>query len=261
VLRLHYVTAIDRKLVLAVQRIVEACNTERIPRACVCIVISDQAANSSPFNGISFSNETFPIVHLPLLADVYDDWGATWRDYEEDVTRIIIRERLDIIIQVSWTLKLGQPFVDAMALPRILPDILWTHPVPLGWIRPALPGVFPGDLRHAIPWAYDAFQRGEITEAGYSVMRWKRGTFELTYAHEVPMWKEEPFDQFAARMLDIECELAIEIGRQGLKDVAPISVSTRRTFPVRSVVMHSRYAFSSVKTHCEPREWIKTYDA
>ncbi|KAF8581993.1 hypothetical protein K439DRAFT_185209 [Ramaria rubella] len=195
----------------AVKSLLSICRGGEAPHLAICCLFSCQPAKTSPFDNNFFANMPFPVIHKSPYPIIYDDWDYRWQHYFEEVTHNILRECPDVIILVGWTLKLEQPFLNAMKRPRIITGVKHYLPVPLVWIQPHLPEhhASPGDLKSASEWAYGAFQTGDIVESGFTVSQFTKRGFKMHHLRRVDMRKEESLQDFQTRMQDIQGEVAV----------------------------------------------------
>jgi len=167
--------------------IIDACHAGELP-ACVVSVISNKA-------------EAYGLVHAKS-ADV----EAIYFAKQENESRLAYDARLancvsayvpDYVILAGWMRILSSAF-------------LASFPNRVINLHPALPGMFPGI--HAIERAYEAHQRGEINHTGVMVHLVPDEGVDngpVLGQHEIYFQPGESFDQFEARVHQVEHQLLI----------------------------------------------------
>ena len=174
------------------QAIIDATENGRLPGVCVAVVVSNRKAayglERAAAHGI-------PTIYHPLLP--YRRPGRSRAEYDADLVDLLAPYRPDLIVQAGWMHILGEPF-----LRHYRGKVLNIHP--------ALPGTFPG--MHAIARAYEAYQRGKITETGVMVHwvpdeRVDEGPPILV--EQVPILPEDSLEDLEARVHALEHDLYV----------------------------------------------------
>jgi len=174
------------------QAIIDATENGRLPGVCVAVVVSNRKAayglERAAAHGI-------PTIYHPLLP--YRRPGRSRAEYDADLVDLLAPYRPDLIVQAGRVHILGEPF-----LRHYRGKVLNIHP--------ALPGTFPG--MHAIERAYEAYQRGKITETGVMVHwvpdeRVDEGPPILV--ERVPILPEDSLEDLEARVHALEHDLYV----------------------------------------------------
>jgi len=131
------------------QAIMDACASGKLPDAEVVAVVANRKDSYGLQRAIS---QGIPSVYHPLAS--YRRWGLDREAYDADLAAIMGRYRPDVIALAGWMHVFSMAF-----LAQFRGYVLNIHP--------ALPGTFPGT--HAIERAYQAYQRGDITQTGVMV--------------------------------------------------------------------------------------------
>ena len=126
------------------QAILDACAGGVLPAAVVAVI-----SNKPNTYGLTRAqNADVPAIVFPLAE------GESRPDYDSRLAALVARYEPDYIVLAGWMRLLTANFLSAFPN-RVIN------------LHPALPGIFPGT--HAIERAYEAFQRGEITQTGIMV--------------------------------------------------------------------------------------------
>lgn len=126
------------------QAILDACAGSMLPAAVVAVI-----SNKPNAYGLTRAqNADVPAIVFPLAE------GESRPDYDSRLAALVARYEPDYIVLAGWMRLLTANFLSAFPS-RVIN------------LHPALPGTFPGT--HAIERAYEAFQRGEITQTGIMV--------------------------------------------------------------------------------------------
>lgn len=136
-----------------------------------------------------------PTLYFPLKA--YTDQGLSRERYDGDLAAVIRDYQPDLIVMAGWMHILSAAFLDVF--PR---QVINLHP--------ALPNQFAGV--EAIRRAYEAYQRGEITESGcmvhYAIPEVDAG--DVIASAQVPILPTDTLDDFEARMHATEHQIIVE---------------------------------------------------
>jgi len=127
----------------------------------------------------------------------YLENGKTRTDYDADLAAIISEYRPDLIVLAGWMHILSPAFLN-----QFVGRVINLHP--------ALPGQFAGT--NAIGRAFEAAQRGEITQSGimvhYAIPEVDAGDVILTAT--VPILKSDALDDFQKRMHATEHQVIVQ---------------------------------------------------
>ncbi|MCL4507541.1 MAG: phosphoribosylglycinamide formyltransferase [Chloroflexi bacterium] len=115
----------------------------------IALVISNRRA---AFGLVRAQSAGIPTLYFPLKA--YKDAGKSREEYDHDLAGLVTEHRPDLIVLAGW-----MHVFDARFLNHFPNQVINLHP--------ALPGTFPGT--DAIPKAFEAYRRGEITHSGCMV--------------------------------------------------------------------------------------------
>lgn len=142
-----------------------------------------------------------PTLYFPLKP--YRDAGKSRETYDADLATAVQEHRPDLIVLAGWMHILSATFLD-------------TFPGRVINLHPALPGTFAGT--HAIPRAFDAFQRGVIAHSGcmvhYAIPEVDAGP--VIVQEVVPIHHDDTLEEFEARMHAAEHRVIVEATRQAL---------------------------------------------
>lgn len=134
-----------------------------------------------------------PTLYFPLKP--YKDAGKSRGVYDADLTEAVKPYAPDLVVLAGWMHVLSAAFLDQFRVINL---------------HPALPGQFAGT--HAIQRAYEAFQRGEITETGCMV-HWVVPEVDAGPAISqavVPIDRADTLEALEARMHTTEHHLIVE---------------------------------------------------
>jgi phosphoribosylglycinamide formyltransferase 1 len=173
------------------QAIIDACEGGDLP-AVVVIVVGNRkdarALDRAERHGIT-------AIYHPLKW--YLDTGRSREDYDAALADLIAPYEPDWIVLAGWMHVLSMAF-----LARYPDKVINLHP--------ALPGQFPGI--HAIERAFDAYQRGEITETGIMVHLVPDAGVDVGPAlatHTIPILPDDTIDTLTERVHASEHELLV----------------------------------------------------
>jgi formyltetrahydrofolate-dependent phosphoribosylglycinamide formyltransferase len=140
-----------------------------------------------------------PTLYFPLKP--YLEAGQSREVYDADLAERVAACAPNLIVLAGWMHVLSPAFLD-----RFPKRVLNLHP--------ALPGQFPGT--HAIEWAYEAFQRGEIEHTGIMV-HWVVPEIDagpVIATANVPIYPADSLADLEARVHAAEHRLLVEAVRK-----------------------------------------------
>jgi len=173
------------------QAILDATRSGELKAEVVLVVSNHKAAY-----GLTRAAEAgVPTLYFPLKP--YSDAGRPRAEYDADLARQIMSSQPDQIMLAGWMHMLSPAFLDCF-------------PNQVINLHPALPGAFPGV--HAIERAFEAFQRGEISQSGCMVHRVvpELDAGPVIAQRVVPFQTDDTLDDYEARMHAAEHELVVE---------------------------------------------------
>jgi formyltetrahydrofolate-dependent phosphoribosylglycinamide formyltransferase len=137
------------------------------------------------------------IPTLTLSLKTYTKSGKSREEYDADLAEQVKQAQPDLIVLAGWMHILS-------------PSFLNEFPNQVINLHPALPGMFPGT--HAIERAFEAWQRGEITESGcmvhYTIPEVDAG--EVIAQRIVPFMEGDMLEDYQARLHAAEHTLMVE---------------------------------------------------
>jgi phosphoribosylglycinamide formyltransferase len=159
---------------------------------------------------------SIPTGYKALQPYLKADLSKTREDYDGEIAQMVLAAEPDLVVLAGWMHVFSQNFLDYMngSIKSAEPGSSTPH-IPPGGIpvinlHPALPGAFDG--ANAIDRAYEAFQRGEISESGAMVHRVvkevDRG--EPIIVRRIPMTNGESKEDFETRLHAVEWEIIVE---------------------------------------------------
>lgn len=173
------------------QALLDACASDRLAAEVVAVVSNRRDA----YGLVRAEKAGVPNLYLPFKP--YRESGRTRSEYDADLAREVGRCEPDLVVLAGWMHILSSAFLDEF------PDRVLN-------LHPALPGMFAGT--HAIERAFDAFQRGEISESGcmihVAVPEVDAGPVVATRV--VPIYLGDSLADFEARMHQAEHQLIVE---------------------------------------------------
>ncbi|KAL0068013.1 Bifunctional purine biosynthetic protein ADE5,7 [Marasmius tenuissimus] len=197
------------------QALIDAQNTESLPQTHISLVLSNRKA-AYGLTRAQQANPPIPTAYLALQPYLKANPGKTRDDYDVEVAKIVLKEKPDIVVLAGWMHVFGEGFLDLTNGQE--------PAVPVINLHPALPGAFDG--ANAIERAYEASQKGEISNSGVMVHRVvkevDRG--EPLIIREVPIEKGEPLETFAQRLHSVEWEIIVQATKKALDEVKPLQV-------------------------------------
>lgn len=180
------------------QAILDAVAEGRLPAEVVLVVSNRKDA----YGLVRAAEAGVETLYFPLKP--YKEDGRGREAYDADLADIVAAYRPDWIILAGWMHVLSPAFLD-----RFPGRVLNLHP--------ALPGYFAGT--HAIQRAYEAYQRGEITESGCMVhlVVPEVDAGPVIAQAVVPFMAGETLEGYEARMHAAEHRLIVEAIRQAIR--------------------------------------------
>jgi phosphoribosylglycinamide formyltransferase len=197
------------------QALIDACQpTSALPHARISHVIS----NRKDAYGLTRAQKAhIPTTYHNLVAykkkqpQTEEGIKAARTQYDADLAQIILTRIPcpDLVVCAGWMHILSEPFIKA----------LQAASVPIINLHPALPGKFNGS--NAIQRAYEAFQKGEITETGvmihHVISDVDMGRPIIT--EEVQMRQGEELSQLEERIHQVEWKAIVEGVKIELKEL------------------------------------------
>jgi formyltetrahydrofolate-dependent phosphoribosylglycinamide formyltransferase len=178
------------------QAIIDACRGGFLDAEIVVVVSNRKAAY-----GLQRAEKAgIPTVYHPLKP--YKEAGRSRREYDADLARLVEEYKPDLVVLAGWMLILSS-------------DFLAHFPYRVVNLHPALPGQFPG--AHAIPEAFEAFQRGEIKETGVMVHLVPDEAVDagpVIASEAVPIYPSDTVDVLTKRIHNVEHHLLIRALRR-----------------------------------------------
>jgi formyltetrahydrofolate-dependent phosphoribosylglycinamide formyltransferase len=164
----------------------------RMLKAEIVLVVSNKR---DAYALIRAADAGIPTLTFPLKA--YTKAGKSREEYDADLAAQVLQAEPDLIVLAGWMHILS-------------PTFLSHFPNQVINLHPALPGMFPGT--HAIERAYEAWQRGEITESGcmvhYTIPEVDAG--EVIAQKIVPFMDGDTLEAYEARLHAVEHALMVE---------------------------------------------------
>jgi len=195
------------------QALIDACEGGRLPGAQIVLVLSNRKAAFGLERAKKHSINTGYKALQPYLKQ---NPSKTREDYDEEIAKLVLAAQPDLVVLAGWMHVFSQNFLDYMnGIKRPALFDLGECKIPPGGIpvinlHPALPGAFDG--ANAIDRAYEAFQKGEISESGAMVHRVvkevDRG--EPIVVRRIPFAKGESKEDFETRLHAAEWEIIVE---------------------------------------------------
>jgi len=174
------------------QAILNAINDGTLPAEVVVVASNRQAAY-----GLQRAKQAgIPTIYHPFKP--YRKRKQSRQAYDKELADLIHPYQPDWIVMVGWMRLLSCAFLDQ-------------YPNQVINLHPALPGQFPGT--HAIERAFDAYQRGDITETGVMVHlvpdeRVDEGPVLATKS--VPIYETDRLETLKARIHATEHTLLVD---------------------------------------------------
>ncbi|KAF5376980.1 hypothetical protein D9615_007219 [Tricholomella constricta] len=203
------------------QALIDAQNTPALPNTRIALVFSNRKA-AYGLTRATQANPPIPTSYLALQPYLKANLGKTRADYDVEVARVVLRENPDLIILAGWMHIFGEGFLDlAYGLKPLEEGEEPRTPVSVINLHPALPGAFDG--ANAIERAFEAFQKGEITQTGVMVHRVVKDVDrgEPLIVKEVPITKGEPIEAFEEKLHKVEHEIIVQAAARVLEEAKP----------------------------------------
>jgi phosphoribosylglycinamide formyltransferase len=140
----------------------------------------------------------------------FKDQGKTRVDFDLHVAQSIAEIKPDLIVLAGWMHILS-------------PEFLQFFPNNVINLHPALPGQFDG--AHAIERAYDAFNKGEITETGVMVHKVIAAVDQgqVILQQPIPIYESDKLEDLENRIHDVEHGLIVKGAQTFLDQLASSS--------------------------------------
>ena len=201
--------------------------TPALPDAQITLVLSNRKA-AYGLTRAAQSDPPIPTAHLALKPYLNQNLGATRKDYDTEIAKIVLREQPDVVVLAGWMHILGEGFlelVDGRKRVEGNDELSLTNPIAVINLHPALPDQFDG--AGAIERAYEAFQKGEIAYSGAMVHRVVKDVDkgEPIIIRQVDFVKGESIEEYETRLHNVEHEIIVEATSKVLDEVKPLTVS------------------------------------
>jgi len=183
------------------QAIIDAIETQKLD-AKISLVVSNRKA---AYGLIRAEQHQIPTLYFPLKP--YTDAGQSRESYDADLAVKVAACEPTLVVLAGWM----QVFT---------PVFLNQFPNTVINLHPALPGAFAGT--HAIERAFEAYQRGEISESGCMIHRVipEVDAGEVITTATVPFQKGDTLEIYEERMHTAEHELIVKGIRLALEGQA-----------------------------------------
>ena len=209
------------------QALIDALGTPALPDAQITLVLSNRKA-AYGLKRAAQSDPPIPTAYLALKPYLKQNLGATRKDYDAEIAKIVLREQPDIVVLAGWMHILDEGFlelIDGRKQVEGNDELSVTKSIAVINLHPALPDQFDG--AGAIERAYEAFQKGEITYSGAMVHRVIKDVDkgEPVVIRQVDFVKGESIEEYETRLHRVEHEIIVEATSKVLDEVKPITVS------------------------------------
>ena len=194
------------------QALIDACNTPKLPWSRIIRVISNR---KDAYGLVRAQKASIPTSYHNLVRYKKQQpateagVGLAREEYDQDLAKLIVDEKPDIVVCAGWMHILSSSFIDALVAANIA--IINLHP--------ALPGHFNG--AGAIHRAYEAFERDEIRHTGvmihHVISEVDMGPPIVT--RTVPIIKGESEKDLEDRIHKVEWELIVEGTAKAIQDI------------------------------------------
>jgi phosphoribosylglycinamide formyltransferase-1 len=181
------------------QAIIDACEVGALPDTRVAVVVSN---HRDAYALERAHKHSIPAIYHPLAP--YRKPGRTREQYDADLVEKLRSYHIDLVVQAGWMHILSMTF-------------LRHYPGRVLNIHPALPGTFPG--MHGIEEAYEAFQKGAITQTGVMVHVVPDEGVDVgpvVVQQTVPIYPTDSLEDLEARIHAVEHQLYVEAIRRVL---------------------------------------------
>ncbi len=183
------------------QAIIDAIAEGRLPGVEIAVVVS----NRRDAYGLERARRAgIPTEYHPFRP--YRDAGRTRQEYDADLAEILQRYAVDWVVMAGWMHVLSDAFL------RHFPNRVIN-------LHPALPEMFPGT--NAIPRAYEAYRRGEISHTGVMVHLVPDEAVDagpVILQEAVPIYPEDTLESLEGRIHQVEHRLLVEAIRRVVGD-------------------------------------------
>ncbi|PFH48224.1 hypothetical protein AMATHDRAFT_196963 [Amanita thiersii Skay4041] len=190
-----------------------------IPDAEIVLVLSNR---KNAYGLTRATNASIPTAYLALQPYLKKNPDKTRDNYDEEVARMILAAKPDIVVLAGWMHILGENFLELLDGRKSMDDSTSPVTVPIINLHPALPGAFDG--ANAIERAYEAFGRGEIEHSGTMVHRVVKDVDrgKPVVVRNVPIEKGDSLESFEERLHRVEHEIIVEATIKILNEVKPL---------------------------------------
>ena len=175
------------------QAIIDATESGKLPGTSVAVVVS----NRKTAYGLERARaHDIPTIYHPLRP--YRAPGRTREQYDADLAEMLSQRSIDLVVLAGWMHIFSMSF-----LRRFSGRVLNIHP--------ALPGTYPG--MHGIQEAFEAYQRGEISETGVMVHTVPDEGVDVgpvVAQRTVPILPDDTLEVLEARIHEAEHQLYVE---------------------------------------------------
>lgn len=201
--------------------------TPALPDAQITLVLSNRKA-AYGLTRAAQSEPPIPTAYLALKPYLNQNSGATRKDYDAEIAKIVLREQPDVVVLAGWMHILGEGFlelVDGRQRVEGNDELSVTKPIAVINLHPALPDQFDG--AGAIERAYEAFRKGEITYSGAMIHRVVKDVDkgEPIIIRQIDFVKGESIEEYETRLHLVEHEIIVEATSKVLDEVKPLAVS------------------------------------
>lgn len=184
----------------------DAIASSALPNAAITHVISNRSAAF----GLTRARSASPAIPTSVLAlKTYQtrNPGSTREDYDLALAELVRSSSPDLVVLAGFMHILSPTFLSALPAELALINL-----------HPALPGQFDGAA--AIPRAFDAFQRGEISKTGVMVHRVvaEVDAGEPLCVREIEILKGDTLETLEERMHAVEHGIIVEGTRKVLEE-------------------------------------------
>ena len=198
---------------------IDALDTDALPNSEIVLVLSNRKAAYGLTRAAKVT-PPIPTVYIALQPYLKQNPGKTREDYDQEVAKIVIQSKPDLVILAGWMHILSERFLELVEGRRTDDSVEpVTSPIPVINLHPALPGEFDG--ASAIERAFEAFQKGEIKRSGAMVHRVVKDVDagEPIVVREVPFEEGDTLEAFEARLHAVEHQIIVEGAAKVLQQV------------------------------------------
>ncbi|KAF8816676.1 phosphoribosylglycinamide formyltransferase [Phlegmacium glaucopus] len=206
------------------QALIDAVDTPALPNAQIALVLSNRKA-AYGLTRAAQSVPPIPTAYIALKPYLQQNPGATRRDYDVEIAKIVLPEKPDIVVLAGWMHILGDGFLELVDGRKRLEgddELSVTKPIAVINLHPALPDQFDG--AGAIERAYEAFQKGEITHSGAMVHRVVKDVDkgEPVIVRQIDFVNGESIEGYETRLHLVEHEIIVQATSKILDEVKPL---------------------------------------